>query len=67
MLWSLIKILVFICAVAALAWGAGFLLESEGGVRLEVMGTEYNFGPLETVIALVVLVLAVWLLLKGPK
>ena len=64
MLWSLIKIVLFVCVVAALAWGAGFLLESEGGVRLELMGEEYNFGPLQSVIAIVVLIIAVWLLLK---
>jgi len=64
MLWSLIKIILFIAVVAALAWGAGFLLESQGGMQLRVMGTEFNFGPLETVVAVVVLMLGVWLLLK---
>ena len=64
MLWSLIKIIVFVCVVAALAWGAGFLLESSGGIGIEVMGTEYSFGPLQSVIGIIVLVIAVWLLLK---
>jgi len=64
MLWSLIKIIVFVVAVAALAWGAGFLLESEGGSQVTVMGTEYSFGPLQSVIGVVVLMIAVWLLLK---
>lgn len=64
MLWSLIKIIVFVCVVAALAWGAGYLLESNGGVTLEVMGTEFSFGPLQSVIAVAVLMFAVWVLLK---
>ncbi|MEM9575659.1 MAG: heme biosynthesis HemY N-terminal domain-containing protein [Pseudomonadota bacterium] len=64
MLWSLIKILLFVAAVAALALGAGYLLESEGGVQVQVMGSEYTFGPLQSVIAIAVLVFAVWLLLK---
>ena len=64
MLWSLVKICLFVCVVAAAAFGASYLLESNGGVRLEVAGTEYNFGPLESVIALVVLLVAVWVLLK---
>ena len=34
MLWSLIKIIIFVVAVAALALGAGYLLESEGAFRL---------------------------------
>jgi HemY protein len=64
MLWSLIKIILFVAAVAALALGAGYLLESEGGVQVTVMGSEYTFGPLQSVIAVIVLVFAVWLLLK---
>lgn len=64
MLWSLIKIILFVVVVAALAWGAGYLLESEGGVQVTVMGTEYSFGPLQSVIAVGILVVAVWALLK---
>ena len=64
MLWSLIKIVLFVAAIAALAWGAGYLLESQGGIQITLMGTEYSFGPLQSVIAVVVLVIAVWLLLK---
>jgi HemY protein len=64
MLWSLIKIILFIAAVAALAWGAGYLLEAQGGVQITVMGTEYSFGPLQSVIAVLVLFLVVWLILK---
>lgn len=64
MLWSLIKIIVFVAAVAALAWGAGYLLESQGGVQVTVMGTEYSFGPLQSVIAIVALAIGVWLFLK---
>ncbi|MBW4962473.1 heme biosynthesis protein HemY [Sulfitobacter sp. CW3] len=64
MLWSLIKIVLFVVAIAALTWGAGFLLESSGGLQVTVMGTEYSFGPLQSVIAVILLVVAVWLLLK---
>lgn len=64
MLWSLIKIIVFVAVVGALAWGAGYLLESQGGVQVTLMGTEYSFGPLQSVIAVLLLLLAVWLLLK---
>ena len=64
MLWSLIKIIVFVVVVGALAYGAGYLLESQGGIQVTVMGTEYNFGPLDSVIGILVLMFAVWLLLK---
>ncbi|MGJ5617748.1 heme biosynthesis protein HemY [Sulfitobacter sp. MF3-043] len=64
MLWSLIKIVLFVAVVALLAWGAGFLLESQGGIQVTVMGTEYSFGPLQSVIAVILLMIGVWLLLK---
>tara|TARA_R110002049_G_scaffold117332_2_gene270433 strand:+ start:7413 stop:8888 length:1476 start_codon:yes stop_codon:yes gene_type:complete len=64
MLWSLIKIVLFVTVVAALSWGAVYLLESQGGIQVTVMGTEYSFGPLQSVIAVIVLMIAVWLLLK---
>ena len=64
MIWSLTKIILFVVAVAALALGAGYLLEADGGVQIVVGGTEYNFGPLQSVVALGVLVVAIWVGLK---
>lgn len=64
MLWSLIKVLIFVAIVGALAWGAGFLMESTGGVQITVSGTEFTLSPLQSVIGVLLLVLAVWLLLK---
>ena len=64
MLWSLIKIVLFFVVLVAVAFGASFLLETEGGIRVVAAGQEYNLGPLESVIALALLVLAVWVFLK---
>lgn len=64
MLWSLLKILVFVAAVALLAFGANILLETAGGVQITVAGTEYTLGALQSVIALLTLMLLTWLLLK---
>lgn len=64
MLWSLIKILVFVAIIALLALGAGYLMESEGGVQITLAGTEYSFSPLQSVIAATVAVVLVWLGLK---
>lgn len=64
MLWSLFKIIFFIGVVGAMAWGAGFLLEAEGGLQIRAMGLELNPGPLQSVLLLVALVFVVWLLLK---
>ena len=64
MIWSLIKIVLFVVIVAAMAYGAAYLLDSSGGLQVTVMGTEYNFGPLQSVVAVLLLVIAVWLLFK---
>lgn len=64
MLWSLIKILLFVAAIAGLTYGAGYLMESEGGVMITVAGVEYTLGPLQAVIALIVLVLLLWVAFK---
>ncbi len=64
MLWSIIKIFIFVALVVAAAFGAGYLLELDGGVRIQMAGLEFNLTPLMTVIALLVLVLAIWLILK---
>ncbi|MEO9683376.1 MAG: heme biosynthesis HemY N-terminal domain-containing protein [Tateyamaria sp.] len=64
MIWSLVKIIIFVVAVAALALGAGWLLEAEGGIRIIVGGVERTLDPLLSVIALILLVLAIWIGLK---
>ncbi|SFD67813.1 heme biosynthesis protein HemY [Roseivivax sediminis] len=64
MLWSLLKIVIFVAAVAALTLGAGYLMESTGGVMVTVAGTEYTLGPLQSVLALILLVVALYILFK---
>ncbi|WIY26783.1 heme biosynthesis protein HemY [Parasedimentitalea psychrophila] len=64
MLWSLLKILVFVALIALLAFGAGLLMETAGGVQITVAGTEFTLGALQSVIAMIVLVALVWLFLK---
>ena len=64
MIWSLIKVLLFVASIAALTFGAGLLLDTGGGIRIAVAGYEFTFAPLQAVIAALILVLLVWLLLK---
>lgn len=64
MLWSLVKIVFFVTLVAALAFGGTYLLESEGGVQIAFLGKQITLSPLKAVIALIVLLLAAWLILK---
>jgi len=64
MLWSLIKILFFVALVAALTVGANLLMETGPGVRLAIGTVEFNLGPLQAVIAALVLLAAVWAVFK---
>lgn len=64
MLWSLIKIVVFVAVIGALAWAAGYLLNSADGMKITVMGTEYPLTAFQSVLALIALMFVGWLLLK---
>ncbi len=64
MLWSLIKIVVFVIAVTALTYGGTMLMEVDGGATISVAGVEFTLSPLEIVFGLVALVVVVWLGLK---
>ncbi len=64
MLWSLIKFLVFIGIVAALSLGAMYLIDTGAGVRIAIANMEFTLGPVQAVIAAVVLLLFVWLVLR---
>ncbi len=68
MLWSLIKIVVFVVIVAALTLGLGYLIEADGTglaqARITLNGVEYTLTPVMMVIGAMVLLLGVWLLLK---
>jgi HemY protein len=63
MLWSLIRIVLFIAAIAAMAIGASWLMDTGGGVRIAVADTEFNLGPLQAAVAVIALIVAVWLFL----
>ncbi|ARC87165.1 heme biosynthesis protein HemY [Rhodovulum sp. MB263] len=64
MLWSLLKILFFVILVAALAYGAGLLMETGPGLRVSVADKEFVLGPLQAVIMALLTVVGVWLLLR---
>ena len=64
MLWSLLKVLIFVALVAGLAWGAGDLLEMGEIALLTVMGREFALTPLLAILVAVILVIGVWLLFR---
>ncbi|WP_099825146.1 heme biosynthesis protein HemY [Oceaniglobus indicus] len=64
MLWSLIKIVLFIAIVAGLTLLAGNLMQTDGSVVVSIANVEFTLGPLQLAIALLLLLFAVWLILK---
>ncbi|MEE9388151.1 MAG: heme biosynthesis HemY N-terminal domain-containing protein [Paracoccaceae bacterium] len=64
MLWSLIKIILFIGIVGALTMLVGMLAESDGGVRITFGQTEFNLDPLRAAIVAVLAVVVIWIGLK---
>ena len=67
MLWSLTKIVIFVIVVGALALGAEYLVDAEGGIQISIpqFGIEANPGALVSVIGLAVLLAVMWLILKA--
>lgn len=64
MLLSLLKILLFFAVILAIALGLNTLSATSEGVRIVVAGQEFTLQPIQTVAALVALVLAGWLVMK---
>ena len=64
LLWSVLKIIIFLTVVVAAAFGVGYLLETESMLLITVAGREFALTPLSGVIAAVLLLLLVYVALK---
>lgn len=64
MLWSLLKILIFVTLVAALTFGATLLMETGEQVRISLASTEFTLSPVAAVVLSLVLLGAAYLLFK---
>ncbi|MGD9916511.1 MAG: heme biosynthesis protein HemY [Paenirhodobacter sp.] len=64
MVWSFVKIAVFLVVVAALTLGAAHLADSAEGIRIIALGKEFTLGPLQAVIVAILGFLAVWLVIR---
>lgn len=64
MLWSLLRILFFVVVVLALAFAANLLLQADAVMRIAFAGWEFSLRPLQLAIAVLVVMLAVWVIFK---
>ncbi|MGB1033911.1 MAG: heme biosynthesis protein HemY [Primorskyibacter sp.] len=64
MIWSFLKIFVFLVMVLALTTGASYLMQAQGGVQITAMGQEITLAPLQSVIAASALVVVLYVFFK---
>ncbi len=64
MLWSLLKVMLFVGAIAVASFGATLLLQSDAGLRIAFAGWEFSLGPFQATIALLILLAALWLVMR---
>lgn len=65
MLWSLLKVLIFVVIVAAATYGVGYLTELGDLALLQVGGREFVLTPLISAILALALLVSVWLIFKA--
>ncbi len=65
MLWSLLKVVLFVAFVAALSFAATLLQNTQAGLRIAYAGWEFHLGPLQATIVLLFLLAALWLLTRA--
>lgn len=64
MLWSLIKILIFVVIVGGIVYGIERIVADGEGIMIAFAGYEVTLAPLQTVIAAILLFAAVWVILQ---
>lgn len=64
MLWSLLKVVIFLVLAALVAWGAVWILETPGEILVAFGGQEWRLTPIGFMIAVIVLLVAALVILK---
>jgi len=64
MIFSLIKVAIFIALAAALTFGVSYLQDSSSSISVVFQGKEYNPEPLVVVIGVVLAFIGFWIVLK---
>ena len=62
MLWSVIKIILFVGLIAAITFGAGAIMDTGGSITMQFAGQEVSITPIQAIIALTVFVFALWIM-----
>ncbi|GLQ35632.1 heme biosynthesis protein HemY [Amylibacter marinus] len=62
MLWTITKFFLFVAIIATITYAAGLVMDTGGSVVVEFGGYELAITPIQALIGVLVLVLALWLL-----
>ncbi|MCC6305933.1 MAG: heme biosynthesis protein HemY [Rhodobacteraceae bacterium] len=65
MIWLLLRVAIFLVAVAAATWGLGILIDQGEGIRITAGGIEVTLGPVQAVVGALALLAALWLVLQA--
>jgi HemY protein len=61
MIWSLVKVILFVLLIAALTLAAGMLADTGGAIRVTMLGKEFTLRPLQAVVVALIFVALVWI------
>ncbi len=64
MIWTLVRIILFVAAVAAVTVGASYVIDVGGEVRVAIGTIEFTLTPLAAIIAILLILLAGWLIFR---
>jgi HemY protein len=64
MLWSLLKVLLFVTLIAAMSYGADLLMHSDQGFLIAFGGWEFTLGPLQATILLLLMITVMWVAMR---
>lgn len=62
MIWSIIKIILFVALIAAVTFGAGAIMDTGGSITMQFAGQEVSITPIQAIIGLVLFVAALWVI-----
>ncbi len=61
MIWSLVKIILFVTLVAVLTFGTAFIIDAGGEVRISIATVEFTLTPLAGMIGILLILAAGWI------
>ena len=62
MLWSVIKITLFVALIAIVTFGAGAVMDTGGSITMQFGGQEVSITPIQAIIGLLLFVCALWVI-----